>query len=129
MEAVGIRVVLAPPIGVAPFFVLGGIMATRVEGTDRVGARPSRRTTRLTTETKHSLKTTEFWAYIATVVGILVAAWLVTSGNGGNTGDAFKASQAWLYVAIVSVGYMVSRGLAKAGSREPFWSDSEERDR
>jgi hypothetical protein len=77
--------------------------------------------TRLSTETKHSLKTTEFWAYVATVVGILIAAWIVSSGNGNNTGDAFKASQAWLYVTIVSVGYLVSRGLAKSGTREPYW--------
>ena len=34
--------------------------------------------------------------------------------------DAFPASRAWLYVAIVGVGYMVSRGLAKAGSRDPL---------
>jgi high-affinity Fe2+/Pb2+ permease len=84
-----------------------------------------RRPSRLATETKHALKTTEFWAYLATVAGILVAAWVVSSGNGKNTGDAFKASQAWLYVAIVSVGYMVSRGLAKAGSREPYWADGD----
>jgi hypothetical protein len=24
---------------------------------------------------------------------------------------------------LVSVGYMVSRGLTKAGSREPYWAD------
>jgi len=47
----------------------------------------------------------------------------VTSGNGTQDGDAFNASRAWLYVAILTVGYMVSRGLAKAGSREPFWTD------
>jgi hypothetical protein len=36
---------------------------------------------------------------------------------------AIPAARAWLYVAIVGVGYMVSRGLAKAGSREPYWAD------
>jgi hypothetical protein len=40
--------------------------------------------------------------------------------------DAFPAARAWLYVAIVAVGYMVSRGLAKAGSRDPYWSTSED---
>jgi hypothetical protein len=34
--------------------------------------------------------------------------------------DAFPAVRAWLYIAIVGGGYMVSRGLAKAGSREPI---------
>jgi hypothetical protein len=32
-------------------------------------------------------------------------------------GDYFLADKAWLYVVILSVGYMVSRGLAKSGSR------------
>ena len=80
---------------------------------------------RLTTETKHALKTTEFWAMVAIVVGILVASAFVGQGDGNGNGnvDAFPAVRAWLYIAIVGVGYMVSRGLAKAGSREPYWAD------
>jgi hypothetical protein len=80
---------------------------------------------RLTTETKHSLKTTEFWAMVAVVAGILIASWVVGQGDGNGRAnvDAFPATRAWLYVAIVAVGYMVSRGLAKAGSRDPYWSD------
>ena len=80
---------------------------------------------RLSTETKHALKTTEFWAMLAIIAGILIASAIVGQGdgNGNNDVDAFPASRAWLYVAIVGVGYMVSRGLAKAGSREPYWAD------
>lgn len=80
---------------------------------------------RLSTETKHSLKTTEFWAMLALIAGILVASRIVGQGdgNGNKNVDAFPAIRAWLYVAIVGVGYMVSRGLAKAGSREPYWAD------
>jgi len=80
---------------------------------------------RLTTETKHALKTTEVWAMVAIVVGILVASAFVGQGDGNGNGnvDAFPAVRAWLYIAIVGVGYMVSRGLAKAGSREPYWAD------
>jgi hypothetical protein len=80
---------------------------------------------RLTTETKHSLKTTEFWARLAVIAGILIASAIVGQGDGsGNANvDAFPAHRAWLYVAIVAVGYMVSRGLAKSGSRDPYWSD------
>jgi hypothetical protein len=80
---------------------------------------------RLTTETKHSLKTTEFWAMVAIIAGVLIAALIVGQGDGnGNANvDAFPAWKAWLYVAIVGVGYMVSRGLAKAGSRDAYWAD------
>ena len=35
----------------------------------------------------------------------------------------FGAKQAWLYVTILTVGYLLSRGLAKSGSREPYSSD------
>jgi hypothetical protein len=81
---------------------------------------------RLSTETRHSFKTTEFWAMVAIIVGILIASTVVGQGDGNaspNT-DAFPAIRAWLYIAIVAVGYMVSRGLAKAGSRDPYWADS-----
>jgi len=85
--------------------------------------------TRLTTETKHAFKTTEFWTMVAIVIGILIASAMIGQGdgNGSADADAFPAVRAWLYVAIVGVGYMVSRGLAKAGSREPYWSDSPDR--
>jgi hypothetical protein len=80
---------------------------------------------RLTTETKHSLKTTEFWAMLAVIAGILIASAIVGQGDGSGSAnvDAFPAQRAWLYVAIVAVGYMVSRGLAKSGSRDAYWSD------
>jgi hypothetical protein len=83
---------------------------------------------RLTTETKHAAKTTEFYAMVAIIAGILVASWIVGQGdgNGRATVDAFPAERAWLYVAIVGVGYMVSRGLAKAGSRDAYWSRGED---
>jgi hypothetical protein len=74
---------------------------------------------RLTTETKASFKTTEFFAYLAAAVGVLIAAGIVDEANNGGLG----AKQAWLYVTILTVGYMVSRGLAKSGSREPYTED------
>jgi hypothetical protein len=79
------------------------------------------RTRRLTTETKASFKTTEFFAYLAVLVGILVSA-AVIKGTGSNV-DVFKADQAWLYATILTAGYMISRGLAKSGSREPYDAD------
>jgi hypothetical protein len=82
---------------------------------------------RLTTETKHAFKTTEFWGMVTLVAGILIASWVVGDGEGGESAnDAFPAVRAWLYVAIVGAAYMVSRGLAKAGSREPYWADRDD---
>jgi hypothetical protein len=98
----------------------------------RTAGRPgSGKLMRLSTETKHSLKTTEFWAMLAVIAGILIASAIVGQGdgNGNNNVDAFPATRAWLYIAIVAVGYMVSRGLAKAGSRDPYWSDGKELER
>ena len=73
-------------------------------------------------ETKASFKTTEFWAMIVLVVSILVSAALIKGGDNGT--DEFIARNAWLYVAIVAGAYMISRGLAKAGSRDPYTDDS-----
>ena len=88
---------------------------------------------RLTTETKQAFKTTEFWAMVAVVVGILIASAIIgeTDDGGGsgdeNQADAFPAIRAWLYVTIAASAYMVSRGLAKAGSRDPYWADRNDR--
>ena len=82
-------------------------------GPGRGGAR------RLSTETKAAPKTTEFVAFLVVLAGILIAAAMVDETNRGG----FGASQAWLYVTILTFGYMISRGLAKSGSREPYWDD------
>ena len=81
----------------------------------------TRGTERLATETKAAPKTTEFVAYIVVTLGILISAMLIKGGDSEGGTDEFVASQAWLYVAIVTLGYMLSRGLAKSGSREPYW--------
>jgi hypothetical protein len=56
---------------------------------------------------------------VGVVVAILVSAAAIKGGDTGGT-DEFIARQAWLYVAIVASAYMISRGLAKSGSREPY---------
>jgi hypothetical protein len=86
---------------------------------DRAPAR--NRARRLATETKASFKTTEFFAYLAVVVGLLIAGNAVEGQEGGT--DYFAADKVWLYVTLLTIGYMVSRGLAKAGSREPYDDD------
>lgn len=70
------------------------------------------------TETKASFKTTEFIAYVAVLAGIFIAGAVTKAGSNAN--DVFRANQVWLYAAIVTVGYMISRGLAKSGSRETY---------
>ncbi len=71
---------------------------------------------RVSTETKASVKTTELIAYVAAVVGVLVASAMVDVSD-------FGAQEAWFYVTLLTIGYMVSRGLAKSGSRD-FYDDA-----
>ena len=92
---------------------------SEVRGQRRDGAYEDRNlTVRRSTETKASFKTTEFMAYLAVLVGIFVAGAVTEAGSNGN--DVLRANQVWLYAAIVTIGYMISRGLAKSGSREAY---------
>jgi hypothetical protein len=77
---------------------------------------------RLTTETKAAVKTTEMYAYVVVLAGVLIAGLLTKAGNGHD--DRFLSKEVWLYATILTVGYMISRGLAKAGSRQPYDDDS-----
>ncbi len=84
--------------------------------TTGTGSAVERRTSRrISTETKASPKTSEFFAYIAAVVGVLVASAVVDASD-------FGPQEAWFYVTLLTIGYMVSRGLAKSGSRD-FYDD------
>ncbi len=67
------------------------------------------------TETKAAVKTTEFVVYLVAVAGVLIASFLV--GDTDGRGDVFLADKAWFYVTLLTIGYLISRGLAKAGSR------------
>jgi hypothetical protein len=73
---------------------------------------------RLSTETKSALKTTELWIYVAAVAAVLIASAVV--GTTASHGDYFRADRAWLYIVILTVGYLISRGFAKSGSRQPY---------
>jgi hypothetical protein len=59
-------------------------------------------------ETKASLKTTELWIFVAAVAGVLVATQQLDNMDGWD---------GWRLVTALAIGYMLSRGLAKAGSR------------
>jgi hypothetical protein len=86
--------------------------STAVRQDDQVDGRR-----RLTTETKSAFKTTELIVYVLAVLGVLIAS-LVT--DRGDDAQAFDAQHAWLYVTLLTIGYMISRGLAKSGSREAY---------
>jgi hypothetical protein len=81
------------------------------------------RVTRLSTETKAAFKTTEFIAYVVILVGIFIASAVVDNGDDG---EGFGAEKAWLYATLLTIGYLISRGLAKSGSREFY--DRDDRD-
>ncbi|MFF7450141.1 MULTISPECIES: hypothetical protein [unclassified Streptomyces] len=81
------------------------------------GARDTFSAPRTRTETKPAFKTTELFVYAASVIAVLIASLAV--GDGSDGVDRFPADQAWLYVTLLSIGYLISRGLAKSGSHEP----------
>jgi hypothetical protein len=90
-------------------------MSNNTGGTARNG-----RTTRLSTETKAAFKTTEFIVYVIILIGMFIAAAVTDNGDDG---QGFGADQVWLYATILTVGYMIARGLAKSGSREYYDND------
>ena len=67
-------------------------------------------------ETKPAWKTTELFIYLLAVIGVLIASNAV-GDSGGSRGDVFTADKAWWFITLLTIGYLVSRGLAKAGSR------------
>ena len=94
-------------------------MATRDMSAGGTGV-TSARTSRVTRdETKLSLKTTEFWAMVGVIGAILIA-----SAVSDSLGDV----RAWTLVAAVAIGYMISRGLAKSGTKYAGSEDPLNRD-
>ena len=64
------------------------------------------------TEARPGIMTTEFWLSIAMATAVIVA---------GYFSDALNVDTAWALGAGIIAAYAISRGLAKAGSREgPF---------
>jgi hypothetical protein len=77
--------------------------------------RPTRR--RDYTEAKNGFKTTEFMLTLAFIAGVLIATYA--------DGDSLARQDGWFFAALAIVAYVISRGLAKLGVREPY---VEERD-
>jgi hypothetical protein len=96
-------------------------MATTTPGSygdaSHTGAVAPRRTVRTTfTETKLGIKTSEFWMMIVFIAGVLIAAYAKNS-------DALSRDDGWKYASFAAVAYIISRGFAKAGVREPYNDD------
>jgi hypothetical protein len=72
--------------------------------------RPAER--RTFTETKLAFKTSEFLMAVVAIAAVLVA----TYSDGD---DTLTQNDGWRYASWIAVAYVVSRGLAKLGVREP----------
>jgi hypothetical protein len=60
-------------------------------------------------ETKTFSKTSEFFVWALTVTAVLIAVYVI---------DGFGPDRGWTLVTALSIGYMISRGLAKSGARK-----------
>jgi hypothetical protein len=85
-------------------------------GTSGVGAVDRSRLSRTFTETKNGFKTSEFFLAVIAIAGILIAAFL-------EGGDSLSRDDGFRYASWVAAAYIISRGLAKLGTREPYTSD------
>jgi hypothetical protein len=65
------------------------------------------RTTGPHDETKWAPLTTEFWAMVVLIVAILIAAAI---------SDSLDDIRAWTLVTVIGAAYILSRGIAKAGT-------------
>lgn len=81
-----------------------------VEGTGRMNE-PAVYDTR-PTETRRAFKTSEFWVFIAVAAGVIITTY-------ADDGDSLTVWRGWLLFCATAIAYVVSRGIAKAGSSEP----------
>lgn len=84
-------------------------------GTAAVGADERTRLRRTFTEAKNGFKTSEFYLAIIAIAGIIIAAFL--------DGDSLSRDDGFRYASWVAAAYIISRGLAKLGTREPYTTD------
>jgi hypothetical protein len=94
-------------------------MATTEAAERRRSNAVSSKAGRTTDETKNAFKTTEFFAMVGVIGAILIAS---------AVSDSFGDRRAWTLVAAVAIGYIVSRGLAKSGTKYVGGEDPTNRD-
>ena len=61
-------------------------------------------------ETKPFFMTSEFLTLLVTIVALAIA--MLVS-------DLLDATRGWTLITVLSTGYMLSRGIAKSGTRDP----------
>ena len=68
----------------------------------------------VSTGSQSAYVTIELILYLLATVGIFITAAVIDEGENG---QGFGASEAWFYVTLLTVGFLISRGLAKLGGR------------
>ena len=74
--------------------------------------RQSVTTRRTFTETKNGFKTSEFYVMVLFVAGVLLSTYADS--------DSLARDQGWLIASFAVAAYIISRGLAKLATREPY---------
>jgi hypothetical protein len=69
---------------------------------------------RVSTGSQSAYLTVEMILYVLAVVGIFVTSAIIDEDGPG---PGFSAAQAWFYVTLLTVGFLISRGLTKINSR------------
>jgi hypothetical protein len=83
----------------------------------RPGSRPARRGIFIDTEARRGFTTTEFWLTLVGVVALVIMAY-----NSDLLGVRYGMGMA----TVILFGYILSRGIAKAGSDETVQRDRED---
>jgi hypothetical protein len=78
-----------------------------------------------TPETKEFFKTSEFGVWLFTVVALVIAGAVIDASSHG---DVLRADLVWKLVTAVSAVYILSRGIAKAGTRRGYGDRPMDRD-
>jgi hypothetical protein len=65
-------------------------------------------------ETKSFLLTSEFWVAGIAAAAVLFAGYVLDDITDGN---------AWRFLTWIAIGYVISRGIAKAGSQRAYQAD------
>ena len=93
-------------------------MSTRTPRANEPGYTRAPAMRRNWTETKSFIKTSEFWVFAIATAAVLIVTY-------ARDNDSLNAYRGWTLATVLCVAYMVTRGFAKAGSREPY---TEQRD-